>query len=77
MRFRLFSRRGSGGRRSGLAPVVDAIEGVQDMYLGRPGSPVAYGEEAPDPDATLVVDAPEPDPADLRGSPTPSDSPAS
>lgn len=51
--------------RVGLAPAGDAGELVQDLYLARPRVPVVYGDGNPDPDLTLVVDAPDQDPGDL------------
>lgn len=56
--------------RDGLAPAGDAAEAVQDLYLARPRVPVVYGDDTPDPDLTLYVDAPQQDPADLRDLPT-------
>lgn len=50
----------------GLAPVVDGIERVQDIYLARERHEVVYGPD--DADLTLVVDSADPDPGDLRGS---------
>ena len=51
--------------RDGLAPAGDALEIAQDLYLSRRRYPVRYGDDTPDPDATLYVDTPEHDPADL------------
>lgn len=67
--WRLVAGRRRGGLRAALAPAADATEGVQDLYLSRPRQPVVYGDDTPDPDPTLYVDAPSPDPADLRGGP--------
>lgn len=56
--------------REGLSPAGDAGEAMQDLYLARPRVPVVYGDETPDPDLTLYVDAPQQDPGDLRDLPS-------
>ena len=45
--------------RSALAPATDAIEGAQDIYLGRPGSAPEYAGAPPVP--TLIDDRDVPD----------------
>jgi|GEM_PF-6253891 len=55
--------------RDGLSPAGDALEVMQDLYLSRNRVPVVYGDETPDPDATLYIDVLERDPGDLRDLP--------